>query len=98
MIVVRYRPKEGQADHNQALVEDVFAELADKDPGGVRYATFRLADGTFIHIADVEADPNPLGSIEAFARFQDGIGERCNEGEGPNPQEATLVGNYRLLP
>ena len=97
MIVVQYRPKADQADHNQELVEDVFAELTAADPGGVRYATFRLADGSFIHIADVEADPNPLGAIAAFGRFQEGIGERCEPGHAPNPQQATLVGNYRLL-
>lgn len=97
MIVVQYRPKADQADHNQQLVADVFAELNATDPAGVRYATFRLDDGSFIHIADVAADPNPLGQTAAFAAFQDGIAERCEPGEGPNPQPATLVGNYRLL-
>jgi len=98
VIVVQYRPKADQADHNQALVEDVFLELHNSTPDGVRYATFRLADGSFLHIADVEADPNPLSQVGAFGRFQDGIGERCEAGHGPNAQPATLVGNYRLLP
>ncbi|MCP3973250.1 MAG: hypothetical protein GY720_02015 [bacterium] len=96
-VVVRYRPKSDKADENQQLVEAVFAELADTDPGGVRYATFRLADGSFLHIADVEADPNPLGEVAAFARFQDGIVDRCDEGQGPNPQPAQLVGSYGFL-
>ena len=96
-VVVRYRPTPDRADENQRLVEAVFAELAETDPGGVRYATFRLADGTFVHIADVEADPNPLGATAAFAEFQQGIVDRCEEGEGPNPQAATLVGSYRFL-
>lgn len=96
-VVVRYRPKADQADHNQELVEAVFAELAANEPGGLRYATFRLADGTFVHIAEVEGDNNPLGENEAFAAFQAGIGERCEDGEGPNPQPATLVGSYRLI-
>jgi len=97
VIVVRYRPTPERANENQSLVEAVFAELAESDPGGVRYATLRLADGTFVHIADVEADPNPLGSIDAFAEFQRDIVDRCEEGEGPNPQPATLIGNYRLF-
>lgn len=96
-VVVRYRPKADQADENQRLVEKVFDELAASDPGGIRYATFRLADGTFIHIADTEADPTPLGGIAAFAEFQSGIGDRCEPGEGPAPQPATLVGSYRFL-
>jgi hypothetical protein len=96
-VVVRYRTKPEFADENARLVEAVFAELAATDPGGVRYATFRLEDNTFVHIADVESDPNPLSSIAAFAEFQKNIGERCEPGEGPNPQAATLVGSYRLL-
>jgi hypothetical protein len=62
----------------------------------VRYATLRLADDTFVHIADLEAEPNPLGEIGAFAEFQINIADRCEEGEGQNPQAATLVGKYRL--
>jgi hypothetical protein len=96
-VVVRYRPKTDRAEENQRLVESVFAELAAADPGGVRYATLRLADGTFIHIADVETDPNPLGNITAFAEFQEDIAERCEPGEGPNPQAATVVGSYRFF-
>ena len=97
MIVVQYRPKAGQADNNQELVEAVFAELHATNPDGVRYATFRLDDGSFIHIADVEVDPNPLSQTAAFATFQEGIADRCEPGRGPNPQPATLVGNYRML-
>lgn len=96
-VVVRYRPKSEHADDNQQLVEAVFAELAEVDPGGVRYATFRLADGEFLHIADTQVEPNPLGTVAAFARFQEGIVERCEDGEGPNPQSAQLVGSYRFL-
>lgn len=91
-IVVRYRCKPDRADENQRLVEDVFAELAASDPGGIRYATFRLADDTFVHIA--ETDDNPLGGVDAFARFQQGLAERCDE--PPNPQPARLVGAYRF--
>lgn len=95
-VVVRYTPKPDQADENQGLVEAVFAELSAAQPEGLRYATLRLEDGTFVHIADVDGD-NPLATTEAFAAFQAGIGERCQEGQGPNPQPATLVGNYRLF-
>ena len=97
MIVVRYHPKADRADENQRLVEAVFAELAATDPGGIRYATFRLADGTFVHIADVEGDSNPLSATAAFSAFQQGVVERCDEGEGPNAQQATLVGSYRYF-
>ncbi len=96
-VVVRYRPRADRADENQRLVEAVFAELAAADPGGVRYATFRLADGTFVHVADIEGDRNPLGDIAAFAEFQKDIADRCAPGEGPDAQPATVVGSYRFL-
>lgn len=93
-VVVRYQPKSEDADENQRLVEAVFADLADTDPGGLQYATFRLDDGTFVHMANVTGDENPLMESAAFARFQDGIVERCEDGLGPNPQPATLIGAY----
>lgn len=95
-VVVRYRPRPDQLDHNEALVRDVFAELAETRPDGLRYATFRLDDGTFVHVADIEGD-NPLNESAAFARFQEGIAERCDPGEGPTPQPAVLVGSYELI-
>ena len=95
-VVVQYRTKSDRSDENQALIEAVFAELAEHDPGGVSYAAWRLEDGTFVHIAKVDSDPNPLGSIPAFAAFQADIGDRCEPGEGPNPRQATLVGSYGM--
>ena len=43
--VVRYTTRPESADENQALVEQVFTELAASRPPGLRYASFRLADG-----------------------------------------------------
>ncbi|MBT8249204.1 MAG: hypothetical protein KJN81_02990 [Acidimicrobiia bacterium] len=97
VVVVRYRPTSDMADINESLVRDVFEELHQKDPGIIRYATLRLADGTFLHIADVEQEANPLNNSEAFARFQDGIADRCEPGEGPSPQPASIVGSYGLF-
>ena len=96
-VVVRYTPKADRADENQQLVEAVFSELLANEPAGLRYATFRLADGSFVHIADIEGEENPLVSTEAFAAFQAEIADRCEHGKGPDPQPATLVGTYRLL-
>jgi hypothetical protein len=96
-IVIRYRAKPDQAAENRRLVEAVFEELNAIEPAGLRYATYRLADDTFLHIAEVTADPNPLSGLAAFARFQEAIGERCEPGQGPDPQQASLVGSYRFF-
>lgn len=96
-VIVRYRPKPERADENQRLVEAVFGELDEVRPDGLRYATLRSADGTFVHIAQMDSDSNPLADIAAFATFQDGIVQRCEPGAGPDPQGAEIVGSYRLL-
>jgi hypothetical protein len=95
-VVVRYKTRPEAADENQRLVEQVFAELNKNDPGGLRYATFRLADGvSFVHVAVHEGAGNPLEHTAAFAEFQREIGSRCVE--GPTPSPATLIGSYRFL-
>ena len=96
-VVVRYRTKPDSGDENQRLVERVFAELNERDPGGLRYATFRLADGvSFVHVAIMDGDgPNPLGDTPAFQEFQRGIVDRCDE--PPAPQDATVIGSYRFF-
>lgn len=93
--VVRYTTKPECADENQAFVEKVFAELDTECPEGLRYMTFRLADGaTFVHVASIEtADgANPLVATAAFGAFQRDIAERCVD--GPHVMDATVVGAY----
>ncbi len=94
-VMVRYRTEADRGDDNQALVEAVFAELAETRPEGLRYATFRLDDGvTFVHIAFVDTPDgsNPLGETAAFAEFQRDIVERCDDPPAPTP--VTVVGSY----
>jgi hypothetical protein len=91
--VIRYRTKADRADENAELVRAVFAELAADDPGGLRYVTLRLEDGvSFVHVAMLEGEVNPLASSPAFKRFQSEIAQRCDE--GPIAQDATVVGAY----
>jgi hypothetical protein len=95
VVVVRYRTRPERADENQALVEQVFAELAATQPTGLRYATFRLADGeSFVHVAEVTTPDgaNPLAGIAAFGEFQREIPDRMVE--GPDVADATVVGSY----
>jgi len=95
--VIRYRTKPEHADENKVLIQDVFAELSEDEPGGLHYAAFCLDDGvTFLHVAVLDAEVNPLTSSPAFAKFQSGIGERC--AEGPVPVDASMIGSYGLMP
>lgn len=92
-VIVRYRTRPEAADENARLVGNVFAALAEADPGGLRYTTYRLADGvTFVHVAHHEGEANPLATLPAFAEFQRDLAQRC--AEPPAPSEATVVGSY----
>ena len=93
--VVRYKTHPDRADENQALVEEVFAELHADHPQGLRYTTYRLEDGvSFVHVAEVDtADGvNPLTQTSVFGQFLADIAARCEE--PPVAASATVVGAY----
>jgi hypothetical protein len=97
-VMVRYTVKPDRVEENEALVRAVYDELHRTAPAGLRYATFRLADGvSFVHLSATDTDDgrNPLLDVEAFARFQEAIGERCEE--PPVVTEAHEIGSYRVF-
>src|SRR5215475_6752187 len=93
-VMVRYKVKPDRVEENEQLVREVYEELARTRPEGLRYGTFKLEDGvTFIHLAS-HGDPNPLAQVEAFARFQADIRDRCDE--PPVVQTLEEAGSYRF--
>ncbi len=95
-VLVRYKVKPEKADENVSLVKAVYAELAEKKPEGLRYATFVAEDGvTFFHLASIEGDSNPLAATEAFAAFQKDLKERCDE--PPAPVKLSDVASFNFF-
>ena len=95
-VMVRYKVKPDRAEENEELVRAVYEELAQSEPDGIRYATFKLEDGvSFVHLAESEEDSNPLPELEAFKRFQAEIKDRCEEPPVATP--LTEVGSFRLF-
>ena len=91
--VVRYTTKPGSADENEKLIRAVFAQLTEQQPDGFRYIAIRLDDGaSFMHIALLDDDHNPLTALPAFGEFVSAINERCTS--GPAPAHGTVVGAY----
>ena len=88
MTLIRYRVKPGRAEENADLVRAVYAELAELAPRGVRYVTFRDGD-TFMHVSIGESPT----TVPAFARFREGLDERCEE---PPRVVSDVVGSYGL--
>jgi hypothetical protein len=97
-VIVRYKVKPDRVAENERLVRAVYDELHRTEPAGLRYATFRMADGvSFLHLSTTETEDgrNPLTEVEAFARFQEAIGERCDE--PPVVTELEAIGAYRVF-
>jgi hypothetical protein len=97
-IMVRYTVKPDTAADNVRYIQAVYAQLERDHPTGIRYATFKLADGvSFVHIASIEtADgSNPLFALDAFKQFTQTVSSRVVE--PPVTTELEEVGAYRLL-
>ena len=95
IVVVQYQVKPDQIETNAGLIRAVYAELAERQPEGFRYATVR-SEGSFVHLAAVEdGAESPLPSVAAFREFTSGIRQRCEV--PPVSRDAVLVGGYRLL-
>ena len=91
--VVRYTTRPETADENEKLIRAVFAQLAEQQPAGLRYLAIRLDDGvSFLHIAVLDDDQNPLTALPAFGEFVSDINERC--ASGPTPVHGTVTGTY----
>ena len=92
-VIVRYTVKPQAAGENAQLVKNVFAELAQAEPDGITYTAYVLDDGvTFVHVAELTGESNPLAELASFGEFQKGLSDRCDA--GPAPSGATVVGSY----
>ncbi len=92
-LVIRYQTNPDAADLNEALIRDVFAELADRRPADLEYAVYRLDDDrTFIHVFSSSVGTDALTQLPAFRRFQEGAEARRT---GPaEARSAHVVGRY----
>ncbi|MFQ5547669.1 MAG: hypothetical protein ACE5FV_05220 [Woeseia sp.] len=96
--IVRYKVKADRAEENREFIRDVFRELHDNKPDGLRYVSFNLDDGlSFVHVAVIETPDggNPLQETDSFRKFIAEIQDRCDE--PPVPTKAEIVGSYRLF-
>lgn len=96
-VMVRYKLKPECVAENEALIKQVFVQLARDRPAGMRYQVFKQADGvSFVHLSAFDnPDGNPLTQLESFKAFTAGIKERCVE--PPAPVELQQVGRYDHL-
>lgn len=96
-VMVRYKVKADRASENENYIANVFEQLRREQPGGLHYASFKLADGvTFVHIVSYQdaQGANPLRELAAFKAFTADIRDRCEE--APAATDLDEVASYRF--
>lgn len=97
-VLVQYKVKADRAAENENYIRQVFEELKQTGPAGLRYASFKQDDGlSFVHIASIETKEgnNPLAESPAFKAFQAEIRDRCEE--PPVAVDLNEIGSYRFF-
>ena len=72
-MMIRYKVKADRAAENERYIEKVFSELDRNRPAGLRYASFKLADGvSFVRLVSVEATDgaNPLAVLKEVGSYR----------------------------
>ena len=91
--VIQYQTHPDDADLNEQLIRDVWAELAEKQAVYLEYAVYRLEDGqTFIHLFSSAEGTDALTALPAFQRFSEDAGAR--HASPAERQSAELLGRY----
>jgi hypothetical protein len=93
--MIRYRVKPELATENERLVKQVFEQLEREKPAGLRYSTFKLADGvSFVHVVidDAADGTSTLQKMQAFREFTADVNDRTDE--RPVRTELTVIGSY----
>ena len=97
VLIVQSKVKEESVAEVDAAAGRMFAAIEQAQPEGIRYGSFRLADGvTYVAVLQVEDGiENPLPGLPEFREFQEGLAGWVAEPPAAGP--ATVVGSYRLV-
>ncbi len=95
IVKVTYTTKAEYAEHNQANIKTVMADLQKMNHSGINYNACLSPDGkTFIHTAFFKADEDQkvLNDLDSFKQFQEQL--KASGLESPPKQEIlALVGS-----
>jgi hypothetical protein len=97
VLMFRASVKDEKVAEVDAAAQAMFSAIDEAQPQGVRYASSKLPDGTtyVILLAVEDGVENPLPTVPAFRRFQEGLRDWVTEPAKPEP--LTVVGSYRLF-
>jgi len=95
VMMLRTTVKPESAADAEAGVKTLFAALAEAKPEGIRYTSYRLADGlTYVVLLEIEEGiDNPLPKVAAFREFQENL--KGWLAGPPAPDQLVTIGDYR---
>jgi hypothetical protein len=97
VMMIQAKLKAESVSDVEAAADKMFAAVKAAQPGGVKYASLRLADGVsaVALLALDDPDDNQLQAIPEFREFQEQLPEWL--AEPPIVEPLTLVGSYELF-
>lgn len=97
VMMIRAKVREDKVADVEAAATEMFSAIERAQPGGVRYASCRLADSaTFVILLQLEeGTENPLTAVPEFGEFQANLRDWL--AEPPTTEQATVVGSYNLF-
>jgi quinol monooxygenase YgiN len=97
VMMIQAKLKAENVSDVEAAADKMFAAVKAAQPGGVKYASLRLADGVSAVALLALDDPedNQLQAIPEFREFQEQLPEWL--AEPPIVEPLTLVGSYELF-
>jgi len=97
VMMIRAQLKAETVSEIDAAAEKMFSAIKAAQPGGVKYASLRLADGVSAVALLALEDPadNQLQAIPEFREFQEQLPEWL--AEPPIVEPATVLGSYELF-
>ena len=93
-ILARYKVKPEKAQEHERLTAELFQELQEKSPDGVRCLVLKLGDGSYVHMALFQEGTLLHSALESFPLFAITISERCIE--PPVPGDVTIFREYGI--
>lgn len=97
VMMIRAKIKPENVEELETAAKIMFSAIKVQQPGGVKYASTKLADGeTYVILLALESPPeNPLTAVSEFEAFQARL--RRWLAEPPQADPLTVVGSYNLF-
>jgi hypothetical protein len=96
VFTVRARLKDEHVEEAEAAVKRMFAAIEREQIEGIRYASIKLEDGSFLALLELEdGRENPVAALPEAQEFYDAL--RGWYVEEPEVGPGTVLGSYRLF-